>query len=216
MSIIRTLIVDDHAILREGLRAILKGYPEIEVVGEAANGFEAVDKTRKLKPDVILMDIAMPELGGLEATLEIKKFHPRAKILILTQYQDKEYILRFVKIGVSGYILKKAIGQELYNAIKAVMEGGMYIDPNVAPALVDSYITESKKEDVEDIFETLTDREKQVLKLIAEGYTSKEVAGLLNISVKTVIGHRTHLMEKLNIHNRSELVRFAFKKRLIE
>src|SRR5512134_2826877 len=206
----RILIADDHAILREGVRALLATADDLEVVGEAADGREAVDLAQQLDPDVILMDVAMPGLGGLEATLEIRRRVPRAKILVLSQYGEPEYVRRFLKAGVSGYVLKKAAGADLVSAIRAVMRGGLVLDPEVArTALQDDGTPETGE--APNAYESLTDREKQVLKLVAEGHTNKEIADLLNISVKTAMSHREHIMTKLQVHNRTELIRFALR-----
>jgi DNA-binding NarL/FixJ family response regulator len=210
---IRVLIVDDHAILREGVRALLQLHADLDVCGEAADGQAAIEAVERLDPDVVLMDIAMPGLGGIEASLELKKLGRRARILILSQYEDREYVRRLLKAGVSGYVLKKSAGSELANAIRAVHRGGLVLDPEVArtamaeggPAAPGSA----------DPYESLTDREKQVLKLVAEGRSNKEVADVLGISVKTAMSHREHVMEKLAVHNRTELVRFAIKKGVI-
>jgi DNA-binding NarL/FixJ family response regulator len=213
MSKIRVIIADDHAILREGVRALLSAQPDIEVVGEAVDGKEALEKVAQLDPDVVLMDIAMPGLGGIEASLEIKKAGRRAKILILSQYEDREYVRRLLKSGVSGYVLKKSAGSELANAIRAVHRGGLVLDPEVARVAMEEAGPEKPGE--ADPYEALTDREKQVLKLVAEGRSNKEVAELLGISVKTAMSHREHVMEKLGVHNRTELVRFAIKRGVI-
>jgi DNA-binding NarL/FixJ family response regulator len=206
----RILIADDHAILREGVRALLATADDIEVVGEAADGREAIDLAQQLEPDLILMDVAMPGLGGLEATLEIRRRVPRAKIVVLSQYGEPEYVRRFLKAGVSGYVLKKAAGAELVAAIRAVMRGGLVLDPEVArTALQDTGAPDDGE--APDAYESLTDREKQVLKLVAEGHTNKDIAGLLGISVKTAMSHREHVMLKLQVHNRTELVRFALR-----
>ena len=213
MSKIRVLLADDHAILREGVRALLGLSDDIEVVGEAVDGQRAIEATRQLDPDVVVMDIAMPGLGGLEATLEIKKAGLRSKILILSQYEDREYVHRLLKAGVSGYLLKKSAGAELANAIRAVHRGGLVLDPEVArTAMEDSSPTAPGGGDP---YETLTDREKQVLKLVADGLANKEVAGVLGISVKTAMSHREKVMEKLGLHNRTELVRFALRRGVI-
>jgi len=176
MARIRVLIADDHAIVREGVRALLTLSDDIEVAGEAANGQEAVELARRLRPDVILMDIAMPGLGGLEATLAIRRENPDARILVLTQYEDREYIRRFLKAGVSGYVLKKAAGSELTAAIRAVQRGGLVLDPEVAREAWRDQAAAAAPVEVADPYETLTDREKQVLKLVAEGRSNKEVA----------------------------------------
>jgi DNA-binding NarL/FixJ family response regulator len=213
MTKIRVLIVDDHAILREGVRALLQLHADIEVAGEASNGAEAIEAVAKLDPDVVLMDIAMPGLGGIEAALEMKKQGRRAKILILSQYEDREYVRRLLKAGVSGYVLKKSAGAELANAIRAVHRGGLVLDPEVARTAMEE--ANPAAPGAPDPYDALTDREKQVLKLVAEGKSNKEVAELLGISVKTAMSHREHVMEKLGVHNRTELVRFAIKQGVI-
>jgi len=213
MSKIRVLIADDHAILREGVRALLASQADIEVVGDAVDGKDAIEKVAQLDPDVVLMDIAMPGLGGIEASLEIKKSGGRTKILILSQYEDREYVRRLLKSGVSGYVLKKSAGSELANAIRAVHRGGLVLDPEVARMAMEEAGPE--KPGGADPYEALTDREKQVLKLVAEGRSNKEVAELLGISVKTAMSHREHVMEKLGVHNRTELVRFAIRRGVI-
>jgi DNA-binding NarL/FixJ family response regulator len=182
-------------------------------VGEASSGLEAIDLTTTLEPDLVLMDIAMPGLGGLEATLEIRKRLPRVKIIVLSQYGEPEYVRRFLKAGVSGYVLKRAAGAELVAAIRAVLRGGLVLDPDIArDALQESGPSAA---DAPDAYETLTDREKQILKLVAEGHSNKEVADLLGISVKTAMSHREHLMSKLAVHNRTELIRFALRRGVI-
>lgn len=216
MSKIKVLIADDHALVREGIAAFLKLSTDIEVIGEASDGIAAIEKAKNFKPDVILMDIAMPKLGGLEATIELKKILPDLKILVLTQYDDKEYVSRFLKAGVSGYLLKHAVGSDLISAIRAVNRGEVYLYSSVASEVVASYLGREKKLSLEDPYEKLTDREKQVVKLLAEGYTHKEIAGILNISVKTVIAHHSNISEKLDIHNRSALTKFAIQKGIIK
>ncbi|MBZ0158137.1 MAG: response regulator transcription factor [Alphaproteobacteria bacterium] len=214
MSKIRILIADDHALVREGIAAFLRFCNDMETVAEASDGIEAVEQFRKYKPDIILMDIAMPRMGGLEATLEIKKLDPAARILILTQYDDKEYISRFLKAGVSGYLLKKAVGSDLVSAIRAVNRGEFYLFSAVATEVVYGYL--GKGVVGEDPYEKLSDREKQVLKPLAEGYTHKEIADMLNISVKTVIAHQTNICEKLDIHSRAGLIKFAIQQGIIK
>jgi two-component system response regulator NreC len=215
MARIRILVADDHALVREGITAILKLHDDLEVTAEAADGKETIRKAVKHRPDIVLMDIAMPGLGGLEATMEIKKTHPEIKILVLTQYDDKEYVNRLLKAGVSGYILKHAVGTDLVAAIRAVARGESYLYPAITSSLIDDFL--SKREGaLEDPYERLTDREKQVLKLIAEGHAHKEIAGLLDISAKTVIAHYTNAQEKLGIHNRAELIKFALRRGIIK
>ena len=213
---IRVLIVDDHALVRDGVRALLSTAGDLEVVGEAEDGNAGVRETRRLDPDVVLMDVAMPGLGGLEATISIRAENRRAKILVLTQYDDREYVARFLKAGVSGYVLKKAAGAELVSAIRAAARGGLVLDPEIARGA----FLDARKPSVEgmrdDPYERLTDREKQVLRLVAEGKSNKEVAELLGISVKTAMSHREHLMEKLGVHDRTALIRFALKRGIIQ
>jgi DNA-binding NarL/FixJ family response regulator len=210
---IRVLIADDHAILREGIRALLHLTEDIEVVGEAVDGKQAVEMARQLDPDVILMDIAMPGLGGLEATIALKGGGTRSRILILSQYEDREYVRRLLKAGVSGYLLKKSAGAELANSIRAVHRGGLVLDPEVARTAMEEAGPAAPAR--ADPYESLTDREKQVLKLVAEGLSNKEVADVLGISVKTAMSHREKGMEKLDVHNRTELVRFALRRGVI-
>jgi DNA-binding NarL/FixJ family response regulator len=213
MSAIRVLIVDDHAILREGVRALLTPHQDLEVVGEASDGQEALEEVARLDPDVVLMDIAMPGLGGIETTLELKKQGRRARVLILSQYDDREYVRRLLKAGVSGYVLKRSAGAELAGAIRAVARGGLVLDPAVARVAMSEGGPAAPGQ--ADPYDTLTDREKQVLKLVADGKSNKEVAEVLGISVKTAMTHREHVMEKLGLHNRTELVRFAIKQGVV-
>lgn len=215
MDKIRVLLADDHTIFREGVRVLLEKYPDIEVVGEALDGRDAIDKCRQLQPDVVLMDVAMPGLGGLEATLEIKSLYPQMKIVVVTQYDDHEYVFRFLKAGASGYVLKRAASTDVVTAIRAASRGGTFLHPDVAPAVINGYLRKDQDDLAKDPYELLTDREKQVLKLLAEGLSNKQIADILCVSVKTVMGHRAHIMEKLNLHSRTELVKFAIRKNLI-
>lgn len=215
MSKIRIIIADDHSLVREGIAAYLKCYDNIEVIAEASDGLEAIEKTRQFHPDIVIMDVAMPRLGGLEATVEIMKNDPSVKILVMTQYDDKEYILRFLKAGVSGYLLKKAVGSDLISAITAIMAGETYLYPAIASKVVDSFLGKEPLP-AQDSYDLLTDREKQVLKLVAEGHTHKEIAEMLSISPKTVIVHQTNLCEKLGLSNKSDIIKFAFAKAIIK
>ncbi len=214
MARIRVVIADDHAILRDGVRALLQLADDVEVVGEAADGAEAIEACRRLQPDLVLMDIAMPGLGGLEATLQIRKELPDVKVLVLSQYEDREYIRRFLKLGVAGYVLKKTAGAELVAAVRAAARGGLVLDPDVAREAMREREEPAAGSDA-DPYDTLTDREKQVLKLVAEGKSNKEVAELLDISVKTAMSHREHIMEKLDLHSRTDLIRFALRRGVI-
>jgi DNA-binding NarL/FixJ family response regulator len=210
---IRILIADDHAIVREGVKALINMADDMEVVGEAADGREAIARAQALEPDVAVMDIAMPGLGGLEATIEIRKLCPRTRILVLSQYDDREYVRRFLKAGVSGYVLKKSAGSDLVAAIRSVHRGGLVLDPDVAREAMRDHAADGSR--AADPYDALTDREKQVLKLVAEGRSNKEVADELGISVKTAMSHREHIMEKLDLHSRTELIRFAIKQGVI-
>ncbi|MDO8567636.1 MAG: response regulator transcription factor [Dehalococcoidales bacterium] len=215
MSRIKVLIADDHAIVREGIRLILAAKEDIEVVGEAADGLQAIEQVRKLTPDIVLMDIAMPGLGGLEATLEIVKISPASKILVLTQYDDREYIYRFLKAGAAGYVLKRAAGSDLVAAIQAVAQGNSFVDPAVADKVIKGFLEQPETGGDEALYDRLGDRERQVLKLIAEGYTAQHIADMLSLSIKTVMTHRTNIMEKLGFHNRTELIKYAIRKGLV-
>ena len=213
MDRIKVLIVDDHALFREGLRALLALYPDIEVVGEAADGRDAIEKVRQLSPDVVLMDIAMPGLGGLEATLEIHRESPLSKVLVLTQHETKEYIFRFLKAGASGYVLKKVAGTDLVSAIRMVNEGGLYLRTPLAMQVLAEYL--GKPDSEATGYEALTERERQVLKLVAEGSTNQEISDYLSLSIKTVMAHRANIMDKLGVHDRTELVKYAIRMGLI-
>jgi DNA-binding NarL/FixJ family response regulator len=215
MNKIRVLIADDHAIVREGIRMILAAHEDIEVVGEAADGRETIDQVEKLAPEVVLMDIAMPGLGGLEATLEIIRTHPDTKVLVLTQYDDSEYIYRFLKAGAAGYVLKKTVGSDLVSAIRAVAGGKSYIDASITDKVIKGYLEHPETSADETLYDRLSDREKTVFKLIAEGYTSRQIADTLYLSTKTVMTHRANIMEKLGLHNRAELIKYAIRLGLI-
>ncbi len=211
MNPIRILVADDHAVLREGICALLGRHADLIVVGEASNGVEALAQVASLKPDVVLMDISMPEMDGLEATRQIQASCPGTRVLILTQHENKEYVLPLLQAGAAGYILKKAGGTELVNAIRAVFNEGAFLYPGIARAVMNhaSHTSELQPHG-------LTEREKQVLTLIAEGLTGREIAEKLCLSEKTVNTHRANIMEKLKIHNRAELVKYAIREGLIQ
>lgn len=211
---IRVLIADDHTLVRDGVRALLATAGDIEVVAEAADGREAVAKARDVRPDVVLIDIAMPGLGGLEAVPMLKREVPSARILVLTQYEHADYVRRFMRLGVAGYVLKKAAGAELITAIRAASRGGLVLDPAIArDAMTDPGPAAAE---TADPYDSLTDRERQVLKLVAEGRSNKEVASFLDVSVKTAMTHREHVMQKLDLHDRTELTRYAIRRGVIQ
>jgi NarL family two-component system response regulator LiaR len=214
MAPIRVVVADDHAILREGIKVLLQGQSDISVVGEAEDGRQAVQRCQELRPDVVLMDIAMPGLGGYEATLEIRRLMPTIRVLVLTQYDNKEYVLRFLRAGAAGYVVKKAVATEVLSAIRAVARGETYLHADIAGAVVEDYLG-GERPSGEDVYDRLSEREKQVLKLIAEGSTNKEIASLLDIAVKTVMAHRTNLMAKIGAHSRTDIFKFALRKGLI-
>lgn len=215
MQQIKVLIVDDHTLVRDGIRALLALVADIRVVGEAANGKEALEKVKRLAPDVVLMDLAMPIMSGLEATRRIRKRFPRTKVLALTQYEDREYIIPTIEAGARGFISKTAAFSELASAIQAVYQGGSFLSPMAAAAVVEECQQKVAVEGEKDSYQHLTDREREMLKLVAEGYTAKEIADMLVISLRTVETHKTNLMKKLNIHNKADLIRFAIRKGII-
>jgi DNA-binding NarL/FixJ family response regulator len=213
VSNIRILIADDHAIMREGVRALLEIHEDMDVIGEAGDGREAVAQVSELTPDIILLDISMPFMDGLEATRRIRKANPNTSVLILTQHEDKEYVLSAVKAGAAGCISKKAVSSELVSAIRAIYRGGSFLYPPVAKLLIEDYLQRTDGET--DPYERLTDREREVLQLVAEGRTNQEIADLLVLSMKTVLGHRAKIMEKLDIHSRTDLIKYAIRRGLI-
>lgn len=215
MDKIKVLVVDDHPIVREGICALLDIVGDMAVVAEAANGSEAINTVRELQPDVVLMDIAMPIMGGLEATRRICREFPKTKVLILTQYDDKEYVLPVIEAGASGFVSKASASSELISGIRSVYRGDSYLSPPAAKLLVEGYRHKAGSRVRKDPYDRLTDRERDVLKLLAEGHTNQEIADILVISRKTVEGHKTNLMAKLDIHNRTELVKYALRKGII-
>lgn len=213
---IRVLVSDDHTILRSGLKMLLNAETDIEVIGEATTGEEAIRLSGQLRPDLVLMDISMPGMGGIDATAEIKKQYPEIKVLMLTMHENEAYLFRTIKAGGSGYVLKKAADTELIDAIHQVMQGGAFLRPSVTKALVKDYLERVEMGEARDSYGTLTEREREILKLIAAGHTNPEIAKLLVISVRTVETHRAHIMDKLGIHQRSELVKYALRKGLLD
>jgi two-component system response regulator NreC len=208
---IRILLADDHRMVRRGLRFILESQDDMEVVAEAGNGREAVEQTLTLRPDVVIMDVTMPELGGIEATRRIHEAAAGTKVLALSIHRDGVYVREIVRAGAAGYILKESADTELLAATRAVAEGNSYLSPEVAGAVLQDY-----RKRVTDPIDLLTPREREILQLIAEGRTNKEIAAHLKLSVYTVDGHRTRIMEKLGLHNIGMLVRFAIKHGLVD
>ena len=206
---IRILLVDDHAILRAGLRAILNAEADIEVVDEAGDGKEAVAKAEKLRPDVALMDISMPVMDGLEATRRIQQSCPEVKVLVLTVHDNEEYLFQVLEAGGSGYVVKKSADTELISAIRAVHRGEASLSPMATKMVIGGYLQAVGREGAKQSYANLTSREKEVLKLITEGHTNQEVAGRLFISIKTVESHRAHILDKLELHTRADLVKYA-------
>jgi DNA-binding NarL/FixJ family response regulator len=212
----RVLVVDDHTIMREGICALLKLATDIEVVGEAANGREALNMAKQLTPDVVVMDISMPVMDGREATRRLTKDMPSIKILVLTQYDDKEHVLSLIEAGACGFVSKKAAFEELSAAVRCIARGESFLSPSVAKVVIDAYQYGAVSRDKSDPYEHLTDREKDVLKLLVEGHTTQEIAAMLVLSPKTVAGYKTSLMSKLDIASGIDLVKYALKKGLID
>jgi DNA-binding NarL/FixJ family response regulator len=210
----RILIVDDHDLVREGIRALLEQDPLFQVVGETGDGQAAIRLAAKLRPDVVLMDVNLPGgLGGLEATEAILAENSGVRVIILTQYEDREYIKRAIRIGARGYLLKRSVSAQLKEAIKAVHAGQRYLHPIAAEELVD-LVTNGRSLDGDD-YDRLTAREKQVFSLLAEGKTSRDIGKYLSISIKTAMTHRTHIMAKLDMHSRAEIVRYAIRRGIL-
>jgi DNA-binding NarL/FixJ family response regulator len=211
----RIVIAEDHTILREGLRALLSSRPEFEIVGEAEDGRMAVQCIERLKPALVLMDLSMPRMNGMDAIREIKKGSPETKILVLTVHKTEEYILATFKAGADGYALKDSTHTELVIAIKSVLMGKPYLSPGISEKVIEGYLEGRRTLKTRTAYETLTHREREILKLIAEGYKNKEIADDLCISVKTVEKHRANLMDKLSLHNVQALTTFAIEKGLV-
>ena len=215
MKKIRVLIADDHALVRDGIRSLLALVANVEVVGEATNGKEALAKTEKLAPDVVLMDLGMPVMNGLEATRRIHKESPGTRVLALTQYDDSEYVIPVIEAGARGFVSKMGAFSELAAAIQAVYRGDSFLSPSAAASLVEEYQQKPSSDGATDLYQRLTDRERTVLKLVVEGHTAREIAEMLVVSPKTVEWYRTSLMNKLGIHNKTDLIKFAIRKRII-
>jgi len=212
---IRVLLVDDHRILREGVRSLLAGEPGIVVIGEAEDGDSAVLQADSLKPDVVLMDMVMPRLGGLEATAKIKAQHPEIVVLIMSMHDNDEYVRQVIKAGASGYVLKGVTGRDLVRAIKAVCGGASFVDPAIAAKLVEDYVHRVRGDAPSDPVDVLTPREQEILALLAEGHSNHEIAVRLYLSKKTVETHRANIMRKLDLHDVTGLVKYALRRGII-
>ncbi len=211
MKRIRILIAEDHTLVRQGLTALLKSEPDFEVVGEASDGLEAITLVDKMIPDVVLMDVAMRNLNGLEATRNIKKRFPQIKVLVLTMYDNEEMIFQILKAGASGYLIKDSAMTDLVSAIRAIYQGDSYLSPSISKKVIEEYIRRAEqgmKNGTEDL---LSGREREVLQLIAEGNSIPQIASLLSISKKTAEAHKTHIMEKLNLHDKVGLIKYAIR-----
>ena len=213
---IKLMLADDHAVVRSGLRMLLDAQPDMEIIAEAETGAEAVAKVQDLRPDIVLMDVEMPGMNGIEATQKIKESVPETAVLALTMYEDDQYFFEMLKAGASGYVPKRAAPDELVNDIRTVSNGGVFLYPTLAARLVNDYLNRDETAVADDDEQDLTPREKEVLVQIAEGLTNPEIAEELTISVKTVDRHRENIMRKLNLHNRVDLVKYAIRKGLID
>lgn len=209
-------LADDHTIVRQGLAKLLEGEPDFQVVGEAENGREAVAKVEELKPDIVIMDIAMPMLNGIEATRQIKKVCPKTKVIILSMYSHEHYIHELLETGVSGYLLKDSSGRDIINAIHAAIKDETFLSPSISKMVVDTYLSSRKASSREERFKQLSNREREVFQLIAEGHSTRQIADMLCVSISTVKSHRAKIMEKLGIDTPVKLIHFAIQLGLVD
>jgi len=212
---VRVLLADDHGVVRKGLRFLLERQPDMEVVGEAADGREAVSLAAEVNPDIIIMDIAMPLLNGIDATAQIVKRNPKVGVIILSMHSDEGYLVRILTAGAKGYLLKDSADADIVRAVQAVARSKPFFSPQIAQTLLEDYMRQMKQQGLQDSYELLTDREKEILQLLAEGKSNKEVAALLSLSVYTVETHRANLMQRLNLHSTAEIVLYAVRKKII-
>jgi two-component system response regulator NreC len=215
MSAVKILLVDDHAVIRAGLRLVLERHSDFHVVGEASDGREGVTEAARLHPDVVVMDLAMPNLNGMEAARQIVASSPEMGIVVLSMHSDEEYVLRALKSGARAYVLKESAEADLIAAVRAVTSGKSFFSPKVSRMLVEDYVRQLQDREIEDSYELLTGREREILQLVAEGKSNKDIANLLNLSVYTVETHRANIMEKLSLHNVPELILYAVRKGVI-
>jgi two-component system response regulator NreC len=212
MSKARVLLVEDHVVVRQGIKALFADEPDVEIVGEADNGREALKCVSEQHPDVVLMDISMPGLNGIEATRQIRQDYPDVKIVILSMHSDEEYVFQVLRAGASGYVLKQSDSSEVLTAIRAALAGGSFLSPPISRAVIDDYVRRAEARGRGDDLDLLTPREREVLQLLAEGLSNREIAEQLGISIKTVETHRSNMMSKLGVDNKTELVKYAFRK----
>ena len=212
----KVLVADDHGVVRKGLRFLLQLDPDIEVVGEATDGRQAIQLTEELGPDVVVMDITMPHLNGIDAAAQIKKHEPSTGIVMLSMHCDETFLLRALSAGANGYLLKDAAETDLLQAVKAVAGKKMFFSPAITQTLLQDYMRQMQRGGLEDSYDLLTDREKEVLQLLAEGKSNKEAASILNVSLYTVETHRSRIMQKLNLHSTAEIVLYAVRKRIVQ
>ena len=215
MNSVRIVLADDHTVMRNGLRLLLERQPNLQVVGEAADGRQAVALTEAEHPDVVIMDIAMPNLNGIEAARQIVNHSPKTAIAILSMHSDESYVIRALKAGARAYLLKDSAEADLLAAVRALTEGKSFFSPAISKILVEDYMRQLESRGAEDTYELLTNREREILQLLAEGKTNKEVANMLNLSLYTVETHRTHILQKLNLHSVPELILYAVRKGII-
>lgn len=215
MSKIRILVADDHGVVRKGLRFLLDRQTDMEVVGEASDGREVVRLCEELNPNVVIMDVAMPQLNGIDAAAQIVKTSPNTRIIMLSMYADESYLVRALSAGAKGYLLKDSAEVDIVRAVQVVAQGRPFFSPQIAQSLLDDYVRTMQQRGLQDSYELLTDREREVLQLLAEGKSNKEVATILDLSTYTVETHRTNLMHKLNLHNTAEIVLYAVRKKVI-
>jgi two-component system response regulator NreC len=213
---ITVFLADDHTIVRQGLAKLLEGEPDLRVIGEAENGREAVVKVEKLKPDIVLMDIAMPMLNGIEATRQIRKICPQSKIIILSMHSHDRYISELFSLGASGYLLKSSTGSDIIDAIHAAWKGSTYLSPSISDKVIEDYLALKKKSHQDDHYSRLSNREREVFQMIAEGRSTREISEILCVSPSTVKTHRSNIMEKLEMDNLSQLIQFAIHIGIVE
>ncbi|MBT8363275.1 MAG: response regulator transcription factor [Deltaproteobacteria bacterium] len=215
-SAVRIILADDHTIVRQGLAKLLEGERDLKVVGEAEDGRQAVNQVQKLKPDIVLMDIAMPNLNGIEATRQIKKISPQTRVIILSMHSHDRYINELFGLGASGYLLKNSTGTDIINAIHAALKGNTYLSPSISRRVIEDYISMKSKSPRDDLYSKLSNREREVFQMIAEGRSTREISEILCVSPSTVKTHRANIMEKLKMDNISQLIQYAIHLGIVE